>query len=278
MSRNKNSLTRQVRRAYRQDELARVLTLPEADFGRAWAMETTEVAQRGWKAPAGTPNDFYHFKDNGARVLAVAHLDTVVKPDRRTPHFYGTKDGPAVTCGSLDDRLGAYVILQLLPRLGLATDVLLTVGEESCSSTAAFFTTEKTYDHVIEFDRGGTDVVMYDYDDAATRRLVRASGAPVGQGSFTDICMLEQLRVKAFNWGVGYRGNYHSEAGYAVLTDTFMMVAKYLRFHAQNSRHRPDARAGAQVRLRQHVRQQQVRQVRQVQHHRVPGGRARAGL
>jgi hypothetical protein len=232
----KNSLTRQVRRAYSQDKLARICTLREDRFGRAFGMQTVKVKQpaSSWRR-SDRSEDYYHFRDNNASVLAVAHLDTVVRGDRRTPRFQGTQAGPLVTSGALDDRLGAYVILDLLPKLGIACDWLLTVGEESGQSTAGHFEPGKKYDWAIEFDRGGTDVVMYQYEDRASRRLVQASGATVGSGSYSDIAYLEQLGVKAFNWGVGYRGNYHSEAGYAYLRDTFAMVAKYLRFHEQNA-------------------------------------------
>ncbi len=239
-ARKKNSLNRQVRRAYRREALAHILTLPETEFGPAFGMTTTEVPQRAWygygKKENSAPNEYYHFKDNGSRVLAVAHLDTVVRPDRRTPYFSTTQQaGPYVRSGALDDRLGAYVILRLLPALGVTCDQLLTTGEESGQSTASFFNPEKDYDWIIEFDRAGTDVVMYQFEDPASRRLVEASGARMGHGSFSDIAYLEQLGAKAFNWGVGYRGNYHSENGYAFLNDTFAMVAKYLRFHTQNA-------------------------------------------
>jgi len=232
MTRRNNSS--KVRRAYNQDELTTILTLPETEFGDMFGMSTVEVDQRSWRAPKNA-NDYYHYRDNGSSVLAVAHLDTVVKPKGRTPAFYATKNGPAVISGALDDRLGAYVILKLLPKLGVTCDWLLTVGEESGQSTASFFQTSKDYDHIIEFDRGGTDVVMYDYEDQSARDVVREAGATVGKGSFSDICYLEHLDTKAFNWGVGYQGNYHSEQGYAVLGDTFSMVAKYLRFHKQNA-------------------------------------------
>ncbi len=152
-----------------------------------------------------------------------------------SPTFYDTKSGPVIRSGALDDRLGAYVILGLLPRLGINTDVLLTVGEECAESTARYFDPSKQYDWVIEFDRAGTDVVMYQYEDEPSRRAVEAAGARMDWGSYSDIAYLEHLGVKAFNWGVGYDGNYHSVNGYAYLNDTFAMVAKYLRFHKQNA-------------------------------------------
>lgn len=232
----KNALTRQIRHAYRQDKLAQVLTLPEFKFGKAFGMETVRVSDRSEDRGWGPPADYYHFKDNGSRVLATAHLDTVVAPARRaaSTRFAGTKRGPLVVSGALDDRLGAYAITNLLPAMGISCDWLFTIGEESGQSTAEHFKPPKDYDHVIEFDRGGKDVVMYQYEDRATTELVEACSAPVGQGSFSDIAYLEHLGVKAFNWGIGYGGNYHSEKGYAYLDDTFAMVAKYLVFHDQN--------------------------------------------
>lgn len=233
---SRNPVTRRIRRAYNQGELARICTLREDRFGRAFGMETVEIERRWEKWPySGPPENYYHFRDNDSSVLAVAHLDTVVSQKGRTPHFSNTKSGPLITSGALDDRLGAYVILNLLPKLGVNCDWLLTVGEESGQSTAESFKSEKDYDWVIEFDRGGTDVVMYQYMDEPSIQAVEASGARVGIGSFSDIAYLEHLGIKAFNWGVGYQGDYHSEKGYAYLNNTFAMVAKYLRFHTQNA-------------------------------------------
>jgi hypothetical protein len=231
-----NSAADQVRRAYSQDRLTRICTLREDRFGRAFGLTTVHTEPRFRSCgSSGRPENYYHFRDNGSRVLAVAHLDTVVRGNQRTPRFHDTRHGPGVVCGALDDRLGAYVILDLLPKLGITCDWLFTVGEESGQSTAESFKPGKDYDWAIEFDRGGTDVVMYQYEDRASRELVEAAGAVMGSGSFSDIAYLEHLGVKAFNWGVGYRGNYHSVNGYAYLNDTFAMMAQYLRFHEQNA-------------------------------------------
>jgi hypothetical protein len=220
----KNSLTRRISRAFSADDLARICAMPEDEFASAFDMQRVEVEQR-------KPQDFYLFRDNGAHVLAVAHLDTVAKPDTRAANFVTTQAGRIVYSRALDDRLGAYIILRLLPELGITYDWLLTTGEEYGMSTAEFFTTEKDYDWVIEFDRGGTDVVMYQYEDYETRLAVKSAGATVGNGIFSDIGALEHLNVKCFNWGTGYR-DYHSARSHAYLSDTFMMVAQYMRFHA----------------------------------------------
>ena len=211
--------------AFDRAALARICVLPERKFAAAYGMATVQVAQNA-------PDDFYLFRDNGSSVLAVAHLDTVQLPNRRAARFIQTTAGPMVLSGALDDRLGAYIILELLPKLGITCDWLLTVGEETCASTARFFTPPpgKKYDWMIEFDRGGTDVVMYQYDDEGTRLAVEAAGAMVGEGIFTDICFLEHLGVKGFNWGVGYR-QYHSAKSHAYLDETIMMVSRFLQFH-----------------------------------------------
>lgn len=218
---------RQIAEAFDREALARVCAMSEDDFADAYGMDTYTVAQ-----PA--PNDFYHFRDNGAKVLAVAHLDTVGAPHTREAHYVDTEAGTVVYSRALDDRLGAYIILELLPKLGIVVDLLLTTGEESGMSTASAFDAPRDYNWVIEFDRGGTDVVMYQFEDDDTAELVLSAGAPVGEGIFSDICYLEHLECKAFNWGVGYQ-DYHSDRSHAFLDDTFQMVGHFLNFHDQNA-------------------------------------------
>jgi hypothetical protein len=179
------------------------------------------------------PDDFYLYRDNGADVLAVAHLDTVGMYWERTANFVETESGLVVFSRALDDRLGAYIILELLPALDITCDWLLTVGEESGRSTASFFESDKEYHRMIEFDRGGTDVVAYQYDCEEQRRLVRMVGARMEEGIFSDICYLEHLGIKGLNWGVGYR-DYHGPRAHAYLEDTFEMVEKYVDFHELN--------------------------------------------
>lgn len=220
-------LFEKVERAFDRDALKRVCEMHETEFAREYSMETVKVDQRG-------DEDFYLFKDNGADVLAVAHLDTVGPHAQRTARFLDTEAGPVVYSRALDDRLGAYIILDLLPRLGIRFDWLLTVGEESGMSTADFFEAEKEYNWMIEFDRGGTDVVMYQYEDSETVQLVKDCGAKVGDGIFSDISYMESLGIKGFNWGVGYR-DYHGPRAHAYLDDTVQMVAHFLDFHADNA-------------------------------------------
>lgn len=207
------------------ETLAKICEASEGSFVTTYEMDRVQVDQ-------AAPNDWYAFRDNGASILAVAHLDTVADHKDRRCSFLNTSGGPVVYSRALDDRLGAYVILDLLPKLGIVTDVLLTVGEESGSSTAYYFEPElgKEYNWIIEFDRGGTDVVLYQYEDPDTVEMVESIGARVGQGSFSDISFLDHVGVKAFNWGVGYR-DYHGPRSHAYLDDTISMVEKFVAFH-----------------------------------------------
>jgi hypothetical protein len=226
--------TNHVRDFYDQEVLAAVCEMAEADFGETYNMQTVTLPEGEY--PDLMPGEnFFYYKNNDSSVLAVAHLDTVMPHWRREASFVDTEDGPVIFSGALDDRLGAYVILELLPALGLEYDILLTVGEESGASTAQYFLPPegKEYDWIIEFDRGGTDVVMYQYEDSETSAMVRRAGGKVSPGAFSDISYLEHLKIKAFNWGVGYR-DYHGPRSHAFLEDTFEMVAKYLLFHEQN--------------------------------------------
>jgi len=174
---------------------------------------------------------FYYYADNGADILAIAHLDSV--QSHRACNVTRTAAGLLATSGALDDRLGAYVILDLLPSLGITVDVLLTTDEEIGASTASDFDTDKQYDWMFQFDRGGTDVVMYEYETPELTDLVEDSGARVGVGSYSDICLLSHLGCSGFNWGVGYQ-DYHSPRSHAWLEDTFRMVSSFVRFHEAN--------------------------------------------
>lgn len=207
--------------------LARICTMNERKFQTAFDMERIEVPDQR------APSDFYLYKDNGSNILAVAHLDTVAQPHERAARFVDTEAGPIVFSRALDDRLGAYTIIDMLPKLGINVDWLFTVGEESGDSTAAYFKAPKLYDWMIEFDRGGTDVVMYQYEDQNTIDLVKACGARPGDGIFSDISYLSGLGIKGFNWGVGYR-DYHYANAHAYLNDYFDMIDYFQVFHAQN--------------------------------------------
>jgi hypothetical protein len=220
-------INKRVRHNFDAEALKRIC---EADASTGFTEYATKVQLEPTKSGR---ERFYHFRDNGSKILFVAHLDTVCQ-DRRCA-VVEAPNGLLALSGALDDRLGAYIGLDLLPRMGITCDWLLTTDEEICQTTAEDFTSEKQYNWLISMDRGGTDVVMYDYETKKLKALVMKAGANVGMGSFSDIAALEHLRCAGFNWGVGYQ-DYHSSRGYAWLDDTFAMVTKFIRFYEANAR------------------------------------------
>lgn len=176
-----------------------------------------------------TKDGLYLYQDNGADVLAVAHLDTV----QDTDHFWVTTLGQRrvlFNC-QLDDRLGVYLLLDYLPALlgGRKYDILLTEGEEHCMSTAYWFESPKQYKWMFQFDRAGTDVVLYQYETRAVEDLLEAAGWHVGIGSYSDICELGGLKCAGINFGVGYEDN-HGELSHAYLADIYLDVRRFKTF------------------------------------------------
>ena len=175
-----------------------------------------------------TPDGPLIFQDNGANVLAVAHLDTV----RHDRHFGVFRDDPDTLYNcQLDDRLGAWVALDELPHRGIAVDVLLTTGEEVCRSTAKHFQPGKEYNWVVGFDRGGSDVVTYQYEGADWLDALKYAGNTIGWGSYSDIAELDHLDVEAVNWGIGYHDN-HSFKSHCSLSAMRRAVDRFAEFYA----------------------------------------------
>lgn len=158
--------------------------------------------------------------DNGAPILGIAHLDTV-KWD--TPEIAGDK----IYCPQLDDRLGAFVLLSLLPQLGVTCDVLLTDQEEKCDSTAQYFE-GREYNWIFSFDRAGSDVVTYQYD-CPDWSWALAEYYPIGIGSYSDISECQHLGVCGANIGVGYH-RQHTLDCYADLDVTLSQALKFREF------------------------------------------------
>lgn len=175
-----------------------------------------------------TPDGPLVYIDNGAKVLGVAHMDAVgFTPVRYTATRWDQRC--IVNAMQLDDRLGVCILLDILPQLGLKYDILLCDGEEQCRTTAAHFETSKDYNWMFEFDRAGTDVVMYDYETLQRANLLESYGFDVGHGSYTDICRLGHLGCTGFNFGCGYRGA-HTKACDVDLLDTEWMIRKFAVF------------------------------------------------
>lgn len=177
--------------------------------------------------------------DNGGSVLGVAHLDWVLW---RKPTI--SKDKHTVYCPQLDDRLGVWVILDLLPTLyGIKYDILLTDSEEVGKSTAKDFTDcPKAYNWMFQFDRRGTDTVLYRYDSKQNRERLEKCGLTTGSGSFSDICYLDHLGVSGWNVGTGYYGE-HTQACHGKLKETRSNAHKFHDFFLAHQNEKIEAPA-----------------------------------
>ena len=171
--------------------------------------------------------------DNGGDVLGVAHLDWV---DWTKP----THKRGIIRCPQLDDRLGVWVLLDLLPSMGIKADILLTDSEECGRSTAGYYQPAKPYNWIYQFDRRGTDTVLYEYDSEENRERLEKHGLKCGYGSFSDICKLEHMGVSGWNIGTGYH-NEHSRRCFADLKDTFANAVKFMSFFREHSTTKIDA-------------------------------------
>ena len=176
-----------------------------------------------------TPDGPYFFKDNGQKVLAVLHADIVKLGALDTKPLY-LADDTLFFCHALDDRAGAYAILDYLPKIGIKYDVLITVGEEDLKSTARYFNPPRKYNWMFSFDRAGTDVVLYDYEDQDMIGLLHGHGYKVSKGSYSDIVDLEGLGCKGINFGVGYYLN-HTKRCYLSVRDFKTNMIKFRSFY-----------------------------------------------
>ncbi|MBM4044172.1 MAG: hypothetical protein FJ279_03590 [Planctomycetes bacterium] len=175
----------------------------------------------------------FSYIDNGAQILAVAHCDGAAQIP---VGWYAEGDcpgyGPIVHSPWLDDRLGVFTILDLLPALGVKVDVLLTDGEERAQSTAAQFVLPpgKQYNWAVEFDRRGEDAVCYHYDNMED---FAEPYFEIGRGTFSDISVLN-AGCQAINIGVGYHEE-HTVGCYCILEEYFEQVARFLVMYRDKS-------------------------------------------
>ena len=170
----------------------------------------------------------FHFIDNDADILIVAHCDSV-----QGQNFVRT-DRHKVYSPSLDNRIGVWLALSELPKRGVKADILLTDDEERGMSTASLFAAStanrKQYKWIAQFDRMGYDAACYQYMEPALSEKLRKHGYTPVNGSYTCICTMEALGVKAVNFGVGYN-NYHSMNSYIWLNELYTLIDMFLGFY-----------------------------------------------
>lgn len=166
----------------------------------------------------------YAWKNNNSNILGIAHCDTI---NCGSDHVLFDKN--RVWSSRLDDRLGVYVILDVLPKLDIKTDILLTDFEETGNSTAKYFKCDKKYNWIYQFDRSGDDVVTYQYHEIE-EKLIKFFN--LGRGTFSDISYLTNLGVCGFNVGTAYY-NEHSLGSYANLTELKKQISRFKCFYSK---------------------------------------------
>jgi hypothetical protein len=172
------------------------------------------------------------FVDRDSPVLGVAHLDGTMPPT----HFafgrhYAKPMDIAIFSPFVDDRLGAYTLIDLLPQINADCDLLFTVGEETGNTTAKEFTSQKDYNWMFQFDRMGTDVVRYRYRKPEwIAAITEKFGEPPEVGMFSDIDYMEKLGCQGMNIGTGYY-DYTTKAGWASLNELTDQVNKFASFY-----------------------------------------------
>ena len=184
-----------------------VPTIPDVDAGPAW------INKWGYLEPLPRIPRFgpYTFTNTGRwfpednAPVAPKKLSKV-EEDELSYDWVADKaaklGGPVV-----DDRLGCALALGCTSW----ADILFTDCEEQGRSTAAYFQAPRAYNWIIGFDRRGTDVVTYDYDDKDWLDVL-GDYFTVGHGSFSDIGYLEKLGTACVNMGVGYYNEHTTSA------------------------------------------------------------------
>lgn len=161
-------------------------------------------------------------------ILGVAHCDYVSEawsyPQRKR-----CLNADCIVAGQVDDRVGIWILLDILPNY-LDFDVLLTTDEEIGRSTSQDVMEPLPYNWTFQFDRRGTDVVDYGMASPEMKELFSIeTGIDFGQGSFSDICWLSEESGSKLNIGTGYH-NEHTPDAYVNLNECYSQVMKFLKF------------------------------------------------
>jgi hypothetical protein len=168
-----------------------------------------------------------------ADILAVAHMDVAL--ESAAFNTVETPDDLFILSSALDDRLGIFTILHLLPQFNIKVDILFTTEEEMCMSSAQEFPDfcDKDYNWIVEFDRAGTDVVLYEYEtNVDLTDDLKSVGFEIGIGSYSDIRELEQMGVGAFNIGIGYHFQ-HTDQCCASMLQLATQLTKLQQFYEE---------------------------------------------
>ena len=210
-------------------EIANLRTTNPSDFAK-WNIRRSR-----------NPGKVYHFGvephacliDRGSRILMVAHVDTVIDTGGLSSVSDSRLHHPAI-----DNRLGVYLGLHLLPLMGLDCDLLLSTDEEVGASTAAAFRPNRPhhYHWMFSFDRGGEDLVLYQYTCDALISILKKSGFVVGKGTYSCISELTHLGIAGVNFGAGMH-DYHTPDAYCDLRQLNRQLLRFKRFYVAHAHH-----------------------------------------
>ena len=166
----------------------------------------------------GSGDDRFAIRVGSVPIVAVCHLDTVLG---NTSWHCDTKTN-VVTSSELDDRLGLACLLLLAT---IHDFTIVCCDHEEVGRSTADVAADYIQEHgipcnwIFELDRRGVDVVSYDYSEPLWDGILANYFGEIGQGSFSDVCRMESLGVKAFNAGIGYHRE-HTMHCHANLNDT----------------------------------------------------------
>lgn len=175
----------------------------------------------------------YAYIDNKSDVLAVAHCDTLF--DSNTNKTLYAESREYILSPMLDDRAGVFTILNFLPQFypNIKYDILLTRDEEKGASTAQFFKSLKQYNWIFEFDRRGTDTVLYDYEFSYEWLKAVSENFKIGFGSYSDISSLTHLKCCALNIGTAYYNQHHINS-YLNKNEYLKQIKRFSDFYFKN--------------------------------------------
>lgn len=169
--------------------------------------------------------------NNNSPILAIAHLDATMPPTHFAMGSHISRPGhTCIFSPMVDDRLGAYTLLYLLPLMGINCDILLSEGEEVGDPTSRWFYSKKKYNWMFQFDRMGTDVVHYQYISPEWLNALHKYFTEVRHGIFSDISFMSHLNIQGVNIGTGYY-DYTRPSAWASLNDLVAQVQKFKNFY-----------------------------------------------
>jgi len=191
-------------------------------------------ADEPWFYKHGTSlleDDLLVHVSTGSKVLGVAHVDTAFSDDS----FVVSSEIGRVWSARLDNRLGVYILMAMLPKMGVTTDVLLTTGNFAEVSTADSFFTANEYNWIYSFDLSRTGVAMYRYgNERHLARLHRHGLYPREDDGYADISELWFLGATGFNFGNGIvtPNSQYSSVLLRVLERQVRKVAAFIRAYS----------------------------------------------